>query len=216
VVKTGAVRLTGTLADGSPFAVSTGLTKNYTCPIFAVLYDGGGSLSGNVAFKIQTDADFAATDLLWLRPLKVRATHYPVGWPAGVKLDMAGATYAIPPAAPAASVFPRLGVVDRVNGNAKIEFSDGKLPALVSKNINISPANIVTAVPVTDHTIAATITRATGYVAGRFRHSDGTKPVFKAVILQKGANPGAFGYFLSTVPRGATTGESGGVSITAK
>ena len=216
VASKGVVRFAGVLADGSPFAASTSLTKDYNCPVFASLYDGNGSLSGILTFKLQTASDVTGADLLWLRPLKARATHYPVGWPAGVKLNLLGASYAIPPAQPPASVFPGLGVVDRVNGNAKIEFSDGKLTALISKNLNISTANIVTSIPPTDRSTAVAITRATGLVVGRFRYSDQTTTPFKAVILQKGATPGAFGYFLSTVPRGGATGESGGVSMTAK
>ena len=137
-------------------------------------------------------------------------------WPAGIRLDLLGASYAIPPARPAASVFPGLGEVDRVNGNAKMEFSDGKLSALLSKNLNISTANIVSGVPATNRSATVAITRATGLVAGRFVHSDRTATPFRAVIVQKGATSGAFGYFLSTVPRGGVTGESGGVSLTAK
>ena len=216
VNKAGGVRFTGILADGEVFSATSALTKNYTCPIFSDLYRLAGSLSGNVKFQVQTNSDLAGTDWLWLRPIKARATHYPNGWPAGLRLDMAGASYAIPPASPPASVFPGLGLVDRVNGNALIEFADGKLTALMQKKANISTANIVSLVPPTDRTVSATITRATGLVAGSFRHSDRTRPAFRAVILQKGPNRGAFGYFLSTVPRGATTGESGGVSITPK
>ncbi len=216
VVKTGAVRVTGVRADGSAFVASTSLTKDYTCPVFASLYNFAGSLSGMLSFKIQAESDLTGADLFWFRPLKSRSTHYPAGWPAGVKLDVRGASYAIPPATPAASVFPGLGIVDRVNGNAKIEFADGKLAALISKNINISTANIVTSVPPTDHSTPVAITRVNGLMVGRFRHSDGQPTPFKAVIVQKGATRGAFGYFLSVVPRGTTTGESGGVSVTAK
>lgn len=216
VASTGAVRVSGVLADGSAFTASSSLTKDYTCPLFALLYNGAGSCSGTLTFKTLANSDFTGTNLLWLRPLRARATHYPAGWPAGVRLDLLGASYAIPPAQPAASVFPGLGVVDRTNGNAKIEFSDGKLSALISKNINIATANTVTSIPPSDRSTAVAITRPTGLTVGRFPHSDGKPTPFKAVILQKGATPGAFGYFLSIVPRGATTGESGGVSVTAK
>lgn len=216
VKQNGRVRFIGTLADGTPFAIGSSLTKNYTCPIFADLFNGDGSLSGRLVFKIEPDSDLTGTDFLWIRPLKTRATHYSAGWPAGVKLDVLGASLAIPPARPATSVLPGLGAVDRVNGNARIEFSDGKLSALLTKNVNISARNIVTAAPTTDRSVAVTINRARGSMAGTFRHSDGTRPAFSAVILQKGANRGAFGYFLSTVPRGTNGGESGGVSATAK
>lgn len=216
VVKTGAVRVSGFLADGSPFAASTSLTKNYACPIFSILYSGAGSFSGVLTFKVQTNSDLTGTDLLWFRPLRSRSTHYPAGWPTGLKLDMVGASYGIPVAQPRVSVFPGLGPIDLANGNAKAEFSDGKLTSLLSKNLNISTVNLVASVPATDRNTAVGITRLNGLTAGRFRHSDGTLTPFKAVIVQKGATRGAFGYFLSNVVRGGSPGESGGVSITAK
>ena len=216
VNKNGSVLFTGVLADGAPFSATGVLSKNYTCPIFTDLYSGGGLLAGNLTFKVQADSDFASADFLWIRPLRTRAAYYPAGWLAGVKLDVIGASYAIPPARPAVSVFPGLGAVSAVNGNAKIEFSDGKLTALLSKNINISPNNIITVAPATDGSVAVAIRPISGLTLGSFRHSDGTRPAFRAVILQKGANRGAFGYFLSNVPRGLNTGESGGVSVTVK
>ena len=213
VTKSGVVVFTGTLADGTPFTTTSALAKSYPGPVFTDLYTGGGLLAGNLTFKVQADSDLTGVDLLWIRPAKTRATHYPAGWPAGVKCDVTGASYAVPPAG---SVFPGLAAVDRVNGNAKIEFSDGKLSALIAKNLNITTANVVTAAPATDRSVAVAINRPRGIMAGRFRHSDGTSPVFRTVILQKGANRGAFGYFLSTVARGTNTGESGGVSATPK
>ena len=216
VNKSGGVLFTGVLADGAPFSATGVLSKNYTCPIFTDLYVGGGLLAGTLSFKVQANSDFAGADFLWIRPLRARAAYYPAGWLAGVKLDVLGASYAVPPARPAMSVFPGLGAVSSVNGNAKIAFSDGKLTALISKSINISPTNLITAVPATDGNIAIAIRPISGLTLGSFRHSDGTRPAFRAVILQKGANRGAFGYFLNAVPRGLTTGESGGVSVTAK
>ena len=44
-----------------------------------------------------------------------------------MRLDVLGASYSIPNAA---SVFPGLGAVDSVNGNALMEVSDGKLADL--------------------------------------------------------------------------------------
>jgi hypothetical protein len=213
VSRKGKVTFSGTLADGTPFSAGSKLDKNYTCPIYVSLYDMGGSLAGRVTLDVQTDSDFMGANFLWLRPLSAKATRYAAGWPSGVKLDMVGASYAI---SAGTSVFPGLGPVDQVNGNATIEFTDGKLAASITKSLNISTNDAVARVPATDTSVKMTIDRDTGKVTGKFAHSDGTKPKFKAIIYQKGANRGAFGFFLSTVPIGGSGGESGGVSVTPK
>ena len=212
----GRVTFTGTLADGRAFTSITKLAKNYTCPVFVVMYKMSGSLAGNLAFQISADSDLSGSDFLWLRPIAARSAYYPAGWPFGVKLDVLGASYAIPPKNPPTSAFPGLGAVDLVNGNASLEVADGKLTAPIAKNLNIYPNNAVRAVPATDTSFNAVISKNTGRVSGKFTHTDGRKPKFNAVIYQKGATRGAFGYFLSIVPAGATTGESGGVSFTPK
>ena len=216
VKKKGKVTLAGTLADGKAFISTTKLAKNYTCPVFVELYKMSGSLAGNLTFQISANSDLSGSNFLWLRPIVARSASYPAGWPSGVKLDLVGASYAIPPKNPPASVFPGLGAVDSVNGNASLEVTDGKLAAPIAKNLNISPKNAATPAPASDTSFKMTITKETGIVSGKFTHSDGTKPKFNAVIYQKGATRGAFGYFLSTVPAGATTGQSGGVTLTPK
>ena len=65
-------------------------------------------------------------------------------------------------------------------------------------------------------TFKLAIVANTGAVSGVFPHTDGTKTNFVGTILQKGANKGAFGYFLTNVPLNAPPGVSGGVSISAK
>lgn len=207
----GKLTFTGKLADGKSFTATTRLAKNYSCPVFVSQYKMFGSLAGNLTFKVTENSDLTGSDFLWVRPVNTKSAYYPAGWPAGVRLDALGASYAIPNAA---SVFPGLGPVDSVNGNAQMEVSDGKLADLLAIKLNISPENVVT--PITDTVVKVKIEKETGKVSGKFTHSDGTKPKINAVIYQKGATRGAFGYFLSTVPAGETTGESGGVSLTPK
>jgi hypothetical protein len=67
---------------------------------------------------------------------------------------------------------------------------------------------------VPDPTFSLAVTAAKGTISGTFTHSDGTKPKFSGVILQKGANRAAFGYFLTVQPKDITgLGESGAVSL---
>ena len=212
--KKGKLTFEGKLADGKSFSATTRLAKNYTCPIFVSGYHMLGSLAGTLTFKTADNSDVTGTDFLWVRPVMAKSAYYPAGWPGGVMLDVMGASYGIPPKTPSTSVFPGLGPVDSVNGNASLEVSDGKLADLIATPLNISPENVVTLVTGTG--IKVTIAKETGKVSGKFTHSDGTKPRINAVIYQKGATRGAFGYFLTTGAAGATTGESGGVSLTPK
>ena len=47
-----------------------------------------------------------------------------------------------------------------------------------------------------------------------FTHTDGTKPAFQGVIIQKGTQRGAYGYFLTKQPAVIDyTGESGAVIL---
>ncbi|MDB6118840.1 MAG: hypothetical protein JWO08_2621, partial [Verrucomicrobiaceae bacterium] len=116
-----------------------------------------------------------------------------------------------------ASVVSGLPPVNGVLGNATLAFSDGKLTSTQTKSVNISAANAVTKVPVTNPSYVLTLAPTTGDISGTFTHTDGTKPAYKGKIIQKGANGGAYGYFLTASPKVIDgTGESGGVSLNHK
>jgi hypothetical protein len=62
-----------------------------------------------------------------------------------------------------------------------------------------------------------TVVNSTGGSSGIFTHSPGKSVAYKGVILNKGANQGGFGYFVSPPPRSTVVGVQGGnVSLTAK
>jgi hypothetical protein len=74
---------------------------------------------------------------------------------------------------------------------------------------------VVNVGPVYNATLS--IVRNTGLISGNFTHTDGRRPLFRAVILQKGPYQGARGYFTSEIPKILDyKGESGSVSILAK
>jgi len=212
----------GTLADGTPFTAAAPLSKDRNWPFFVKLYKKGGAIAGVVNFDDTKQAsDFTVTDIVWIRPADPKAKSYPNGWPGGIltdvvgsKYDSTGALYSVPTAA-SASVLPGLGADDLANGNASLKFFDGKLTGPVAKTVNISAKNKVTNAPA-DKTFSLKLTAATGLLSGKFPHSDGTSPAFKGAIFQKGSTAGGYGYFLSTVPKGGPTGESGAVTLEAK
>ncbi len=206
----GTVSLTGKLADNTPFTASAPLSKLNQWPIFAQLYSLKGCFAG-LATLTDADAgtsDVAATNLLWVRPPQ-NVQWYPLGWPAGIVVDLDGARYNVPPLTPAKSVFPGL---NNTTPNATLEFFDGLLLAPVSKDITITTANLAPAIP----NAVLTITKTSGLFTGTFPHSDLTKPAYQGVILQKGASRGGHGFFMSRSTPLTGAGESGRVEIRTK
>jgi hypothetical protein len=206
----GTVKIVGKLADGTPFTTSAKLAADYSWPYFVALFAGKGSLAGLATFDdAQADSDLSGSNLLWFRPAQPTSKYYPAGWTTGLQIDLLGAKYIKPVAA---SILPGLGATDPANGNATLAFSDGKLSGPLSKNVNIDPANAVTNAPTTDKSFALKINKDKGQISGSFLHTNLSRPPFSGIILQKGANAGGFGFFLSKAP----SGESGGISLEAR
>ena len=85
----------------------------------------------------------------------------------------------------------------------------------MTNTVHISPANAVTHVPL-NSSFTMAIAPATGMITGTFTHSGSTQPAWQAVILNKGANKGARGFFMTTSPKVPNgTGQDGEVQVTA-
>lgn len=217
LTKAGKLSFVGKLADGSTLTMSGPLSANYQCALYAPLYAKKGSIAGVVTVSLtdlanpSADSDISGDDFLWLSPANAKAKYYPAGWPAGVLVDFMAASYNSAKQTPAASVFPGLNPA----GEATLEIA--RLAGLLTKDVLISTANKVANVPATDKTYKLSIVASTGALAGNFTDTPGTsKPVIKAIIYQKGPTKGGYGYYLSTVPKGGPTGESGGITVRAK
>ncbi|HRJ10324.1 MAG TPA: choice-of-anchor Q domain-containing protein, partial [Prosthecobacter sp.] len=208
------------LADGTKLTAAAALSKNDDCPLFAQLYGKLGLLAAQVTLApAQPATDATGPDSVWFRPAQPKATSYRLGWPQGVSVDLFGSQFHIPPAAPPASVFPGLGAVDLINGNAALTFTGGLLVISPSTlGLNIDPANKVTNAPAADKTFTAALTKTTGEWKGVFTHSDGKKPAWQAATFQKaGAHQGGHGFFLSLPAKPADgLAESGAVRIQAR
>ncbi|MFZ4764876.1 MAG: InlB B-repeat-containing protein, partial [Roseimicrobium sp.] len=239
LTNTGAVTLSGILADGSTVSGTSALVEGNSCPLYAQLVTPGqaatvkgGVFLGTLVFDTtQADSDVSATDLLWLRPDVTTLTPgstaaaiaaadlYTAGWPEGITVDAVGALYDknvdVATALDLGAASP--------TGNAKLTIADGKLTGTVTKTtFNIAPhatvvgTSVVTKVPTTDTSYTLTTAQNTGAVSGTFTpnwtNAAPSKPAFKGILLQKGANKGGFGYFLSNAV-GDTDPESGGVTL---
>lgn len=204
--KTGGVKFAGSLPDGTAFTASSMLASDLTVPFFVQIYSKKGSFSAAVQFDdSDTESDLSATDCIWFRPWQNKQQYYPWGWEEGVTLDLLGAKYVV---TKGQSVLP--------SGAATLAFSDGLLSTTVTKNVDIASTNKVTPNPATDKTFSVSIVSSTGDVKGTFTNPDtNAKTAYTGKVYQKGANAGAYGFFLGAKPKVIDgLGESGGFSLT--
>ena len=223
----GTVTFSGTLADGTAFSGTSNVAWGNEIPLYALLTTPGAStkngvLTGTLYLSpFSSDTDVVGTNLLWIRPASAVAL-YTSGWPNGIKVDLAGTKYNKAKTASAVLVTPAKNIS---LGNAYLQFNDGKLvansdPELVSISytaFNID-GNTVTKNSATDFT--TTLSCATGGAfVGTFTPNwsspAATKPAFKGILLDKGANHAGFGFFLSNAV-GDTDPESGSVALGAQ
>jgi hypothetical protein len=218
VMPNGSVSATGVLADGTAYTaagrlhVATATTQAVS--LHTNLYRKQGSFATELVFDLSTasntDSDILGIGSLWIRPELPRARYYKTGWISGASVDAVGARFTVPVGA---SVLPGLGAT---SPNAELQFEDGNLPALETRDLNISVTNAFTNKS-PDPALKLSITKSTGVFSGVFTHTDGTKPAYKGIILQEGGNAKGFGFFLSTPPLSyGGSGQGGGVSLLKK
>ena len=230
ITSAGTVTLSGTLADNSTFSATSGLVEGNEVPFLAQIVTPGttatkgGSFSGTLKLDTtQADADVTGADLQWIRPAvteqsgttatAIATQLYTAGWPSGIAVNAVGALYN---KAVTAQASLGLGAPDPANGNGRLEFADGKLTNPITKtSFNIN-GNTVGKIPASNASFTLTVTQATGAFSGTIQ-PDWTPaakalPAYKGIILQKGANRGGFGFFLSNRP-GDLDPVSGGVSL---
>jgi hypothetical protein len=212
VTAAGLMTFTGKLADGTAVTASAPLSAALTSPLFAQIYLAkAGSFGGLITLDdSQPNHDLLGSGFLWFKPF-MGGQSYPYGWPEGVSTIPVGAKYR---AVPGTSVLPGLTVVAKTIHNALLTFRFGGLSSEVKKPFHLSALNAVTRFgSPADASYTLTLTAGTGKFAGTFTHTDGTKPAFSGVILQKGSLSGGYGYFLAPMVKIPGGGLSGHVSL---
>ncbi len=215
LTNTGNVTLAGYLADGTKYTAIGKLRSDGTVALCTQLYKKLGVMVGELTFANETNSDVSGADLLWIRPAHSRAQYYRSGWEDGIRVDAVGAKYAASRALNFGQSAANLG-----NGNATLVFADGLLASPVSKALSVDPTTgAVKRIPATNTSCTLIPTAVTGVLTGVFTGTfthDGVTDSYRGILLNKGANQGGFGYFLSTpaLSYGAT-GQSGGVSLSA-
>lgn len=209
----GLVTMAGRLADDTPVTFSGNLSQANHWPMYQSLYSNKGCIAADAVLDdAQEDSDATALNMIWFRPYQL-TQWYPYGWSEGIHVDMMASKYTPPPA----SVFTGLGPVNPTTGNTDLVFTSGLLTSSITKFVNLTPDNKTANAPLSDKSFSLKLVPATGLISGAFTHTDGSKPKWQGVLLQKGTNKGGHGYFMSSKPAVLDyLGESGKVSWQAK
>jgi uncharacterized repeat protein (TIGR03803 family) len=168
----GSVTVTAYLLDGTTFTVGGPLLQNGRFPLFAILYNGRGSLISWVSF---TNADLGGS-VDWFQTNGVTFTNW----------NLTGYAFAPPPAAP---------VLALTNGG--LALFGGNLPTPLTNAISISSKNVVTPGAGTIPDLTAAVSAATGLFCGTFRYPSTGKSVSFHGALLPPINS-AFGYFVES------------------
>lgn len=182
----GAIKMTGKLADGTPFSASSAITKigNATeFTYFTPLYGGRGELTNAARLDVATgNIDTIAS--LWTRPAS-SAGAFKNGF--NFAAFFAGSKFT-----PVAQQRLLAGL-NASNGMGTFE-ADDQNNTILSKAVNVSQANLVTVPTAATDKLAIKLNAKTGLLSGSFVKAG--KPVkFQGLTVQKGAGY-ASGFYL--------------------
>jgi hypothetical protein len=206
VKPSGVAGIRGMLADGTPIRYKNALSKANTWPMYVRLQNGKGAVCGWVSFKdSSTTVELEGPDVLWFKAPKIgdHVGMYPVGWSAGLLVDVIGSKY------DSLHIFPGLPLAGPT-GNVDLLLQGGGAAGAVamSTGVTIDPQDRATFPEPNTADVSLKFTRATGMFNGSFVNPGGGKPIsYRGVVVQ--AQQRAKGYFFSA-------GESGSVELRPK
>ena len=196
VTVNGVLRAAIALADGTKITSGVTLTNAGVWPLYALLYRGHGSFSGEVAFSAQPPSDLASAALVWIKPALPNDPRFKTGF--DTMISLVGSRYTQP-----AANGPRV-MLEAQGGLGLAHFEGGGLAAAFAANLQLSLAGKFTADLPNTTALAITLNPATGVFTGRARPSGSAAPVvFSGAVVTK-ANEG-FGYYLGATSSGAAT-----------
>lgn len=203
----GVVKVSGELADGSPYSYSNTLSATNRWSFYVALYKKAGSCTGEALFRdVAGQSDLDGDGFQWFCPDRSSAakppSRYPLGWPGGILTDLLGSRFVSPDRGQ--SVLPGLGVPD-ADGNALFVATAGGLNAPpLSKALNIDGSNKVEVVLPAEDQLKLSMARS-GIIKGTFADSFGlpkpSRAAFTGVVFQKQQQ--ASGFFLGPTHAGA-------------
>jgi len=197
----GAVRVVGSLADGTAFSQSAVITKGGNLPLFAALYSRKGSISGNLTFRSLSTSDVDGT-VTWIKPASPTDKAYAAGFT--VTASAVGSLYTKPTTQTVAKFNTLALTASPGSVNTVLELGEGGLAAAIDQQMTITNGKTVAIADPNVQKITLTLNSANGTFSGRF-----TNPVtnvataFRGVLLQK-QNAG-FGWFMGAGQSGYAT-----------
>ena len=172
VDKTGRVRLTGSLADGTKISQAAVVSRSGAWPLYVPLHNGQGSIVSWMAFATNTTSEDLCGDLTWTEPAQAKSTCYPAGFVA--QKTVSGARYVRPGSGE--------NVLKLANGD--LILSGGSLKQTITNHIAIGAKNLVT--DTGGGKLNLKFTTTTGLFKGSIANPDASKPIpFAGAVLQK-------------------------------
>lgn len=217
IASTGAVKMSGKLADGSPFLAANSLTADNQLPFFVKLYTGKGAMVGLITFQNLGGSD-ADAEMEWFRPVNTKAGSYRDGWLTGIGIDFAASRFVTT----AISGQTALGNTPSTGGaNALAKLAGGNLPGELGNLLSLPASGVTVDLGAAVASTAASGLKLslgkTGVITGSFTHPGQTLPVaFSGAALQKSQTGG--GYFIAPAV-GAVAGDpkqSGHLDLSAQ
>jgi uncharacterized protein YkwD len=193
VTASGTTKLTGQLADGTPFSASGHMTQTGEVPVLTALYKKRGAFAGKLNFHPTSDID---GQFHWSRPVDYSSKRFPFGF--AVNTTAVGGRYT-----PPQNGEPVVRVAASSN-NAELELGAGGLSDPVLQPATLAADNSVIVTSPTVSGFSLSIKSSTGQFNGSFIHPvTGNTTAFRGVVVQK-ENAG-FGYFVAGESSGYAT-----------
>jgi hypothetical protein len=182
VSASGALQMSGTMADGASLSQSSQISEDGFWPLFVPLNTGRGMLLGWVNVSTNLGASFAC----WLRPPLPGDRYYPLGLAEYGRVNL---HRYVAPTAGQSSVNWAYGA---------LELSQGNLPGPQASYVTVTN-NLVRPWAGTISNLSLTITANNGLFSGTFLHpATRQNTSFRGVIVQSAEGAWGAGWFLGT------------------
>ncbi len=190
VSKTGAIKATISLADGTRCSQSVPISKNGVWPLYASLYGAKGLVVGTITFRTVTYLSDLDGDVNWFRPANAKAKTFAQGFANPISLI--GSKYVTPPKGTAALQFgPTVG---------DLKVNIDPVP-LLGKAVSYSTSNKVNVTNPGADKLTMSVSAAKGLFTGSFVEVTANKKrKFSGVLFQK--QQLAAGFFLNSTEGG--------------
>ena len=163
--------MSGSLADGTPFAQTAYVTQDGDWPLYVSMYVGKGAIMSWLSITNLASSDVSG-NLVWLKQASTNEVHYPLGFTIGTKA--VGSVYVAPDAT---------GKAINLAG-AVVGFSGGNLASAFNNVVSVNAGSQV--VNLSPNELTFTIVTGLGSFSGQVREPiSGQLRNFGGVVLQK-------------------------------